>query len=460
MEKNSNKKTIIKEKELAEIDRVAKMLIRRDLELSETREKREKELEELKKLRSDLEESKSILEIKVKARTRQLKEFAEGLEEQVKERTKGLMKSREALLNMLEDVNEEKNLAEEEKSKTLAIFENFTDGLLFFNADDVLVLVNPLAEKLLKVESKKVIGETTSELLEHANLKPLIKILGEKIKKITRKELEINEELILEISTLPIIREKEKIGTLIILHDVTREKFVEKMKTEFVSLAAHQLRTPLSAIKWTLKMFLEGDLGKTTKEQKEFLEDAYSSNEKMITLVNDLLNVTRIEEGRYLYKLIPTAIEELVESIIGSYVDEIKKKKLKFKFKKPLKKLPKIMVDVEKMKIAIDNIINNAITYTLTGGDVMVSLGVGKKEIEFSAKDTGIGIPEKQQERIFTKFFRGANVIRMETEGTGLGLFIAKNIIGAHGGRIWFESEEGKGTTLYLTIPIREESLT
>jgi len=247
------------------------------------------------------------------------------------------------------------------------------------------------------------------------------------------------------------------LGTLIILHDITREKTIERMKTEFVSLAAHQLRTPLSAIKWTLRMLLDGDLGKITEEQKDFIEKTYKSNERMITLINDLLDVTRIEEGRYLYKPVLADVEPIVQFVTNSYQEEIKKKKIRFEFKKPEEGLPKIKLDVEKIRLAIDNLIENAIRYTPAYGKVMVSLEHKKGGIEFSVKDTGVGIPKDQQGRIFTKFFRAANVMRMATEGTGLGLFITKNIIEAHGGKIWFESEEGKGTTFYFAIPVKEE---
>jgi signal transduction histidine kinase len=233
---------------------------------------------------------------------------------------------------------------------------------------------------------------------------------------------------------------------------VTREKEIERMKTEFVSISAHQLRTPLSAIKWTLKMFLDGDLGELTKEQREFLEKTYQSNERMINLINDLLNVTRIEEGRFLYKPVLADIVPICQSVIDSYKDEIEKRNLKFKFKKP-KELPKVRVDIEKISLAIQNLLENAIRYNKFGGEIEMVLKEKEKEIEFSIKDTGIGIPKDQQNRVFTKFFRGSNAMKMETEGSGLGLFITKNIIEAHGGRIWFESEEGKGTTFYFTLP-------
>ena len=440
MEKNSNKKEIIKtkeiklqatvaklseisqkrEKELAELDRIAKMLIRRDFELTEIRGEGEKELAELER------------------------------------KTKELKDSRKALINMLEDVEGTRRLAIEERDKTLTIINNFTDGLLVFDKKNNISLMNPQAEDFFEINVEKIVGKSTTELTKIPIFEPLTNLFGEKIKKIFRKELLLKKNLVLEVTVIPLMRERKKIGTLVVLHDITREKLIERMKTEFVSLAAHQLRTPLSAIKWTLRMLLDGDLGEITEEQRDFLTKTYISNERMISLINDLLNVTRIEEGRYLYRPIFVQVEEIVQSAIDSFREEIRKKNIKFKFKKPEKKLPKILIDMEKIKLAIENLFNNAIRYTLPGGEVTVSLKHAKKEVEFLIKDTGIGIPKDQQKRVFTKFFRAANVMRMETEGTGLGLFVTKNIIEAHGGKILFESEEGKGTTFYFTIPARK----
>jgi len=364
-----------------------------------------------------------------------------------------------ALLNILEDVEKERKRAEEEKNKTLAVITHLADGLLVFDKENKLLLVNHQAEKFLNVKAKEVIGSFILELAKFPNLKILVSLLGVEIKGIFRKELTISEKLTLEVSTAPMMPRGEKLGTLVILHDITREKMVERIKTEFVSLAAHQLRTPLSAIKWTLKMLLDGDLGEITEEQKNFIEKSYQSNERMIGLVSDLLDITRIEEGRYLYKPVLADFEDVVHFVINSCQEEIARKKIVLNLKKPETKLPRIAMDIEKMRLAVQNLIDNAIKYTLAGGKITFLLGYdkGKKEIVFSVKDTGVGIPRDQQARVFTKFFRGANVMRMETEGTGLGLFIAKNIIEAHGGRIWFESEEGKGTTFSFTLPVKEE---
>jgi len=417
-----------REKELKELDRIAKLLVRRDLEFTEMREKREKELEELKESRKAL---MNILE--------------------------DVEASRKALMNMLEDFEEARRKAEEEKEKTQLIIVNFADGILVFDKEGKISLINPQAEVFFAVKAKDLIGRPVLELSAFPTFEPLIGLLGAEIKSVFRKELSIREHLTLEVSAIPMMSGKEEFGTLVILHDMTREKTIERMKTEFVSLSAHQLRTPLSAIKWTFRMLLDGDLGKITKEQRDFIEKTYRANERMINLINDLLDVTRIEEGRYLYKPVLTDFEPVVQFAVNSYREEAGKKNIKLEFKKPKKKLPKIILDVEKMKLTIQNLLDNAVKYTPAGGRVIVSLKLGKKEIEFSIKDTGVGISKEQQERVFTKFFRGANIMRMETEGTGLGLFIAKNIIEAHGGKIWFESKEGKGTTFYFTLPSEEE---
>ncbi len=384
----------------------------------------------------------------------ELKKLQEGLETKVKVRTGELEGSQKALLNILEDVEEARKGAEEEKNKTLAIINNFTDGLFVFDEKNKVLLINPQAGDFLKIKKEDIIGRFFSELSKVAALKPLVEILGERIDKISKKEFKIKEDLVLEITIAPVMREKEKLGSLLILHDITREKLIEELKTEFVSLAAHQLRTPLSAIKWTVKMILEGDLGKINKEQREFLEGTYKSNERMINLVNSLLNVSRIEEGKYISNLVLTDIEELVKKVIISYKKESQKRGTRIEFRKPKKKLPKIMLDVEKMRIAIDNLMKNALKYTIKDGKIIVSLSGRKKEIEISVKDNGIGIPKSQQKMIFIKFFRGTNVSKIDTTGSGLGLYITKNIINAHKGKIRFESKENIGTTFYITLPI------
>jgi signal transduction histidine kinase len=319
-------------------------------------------------------------------------------------------------------------------------------------------LINPTAEDLLDVKAIEVIGDHLLKKTSFSKFEKVLNLLRkEDEKNISREELKLEENLIIEVSTVKVQRGDKRIGTLVTLHDITREKLVERLKTEFVSLSAHQLRTPLSAIKWTLKMILDGDMGEINEEQKDLLRKTYNSNERMISLINDLLNVTRIEEGRYIYKKKLVDLSSLVKEIVKNYKEESKRRGLSFKFKAPKGKIPEIKMDPDKIKLVITNLIDNAIRYTSEKGKVIVSLEKKKNNLEFSVEDSGIGIPEDQQERLFSKFFRASNAVRTETEGSGLGLFICKNIIDAHNGEVWFESEQGKGSKFYFSLPIKEK---
>lgn len=361
---------------------------------------------------------------------------------------KALEESRAALAELLESV---------EKENTQAIISNLADGLLAFDSKNELFLINPQAEKILGLKKEKLLGRTISDLSFLPTAAPLADLFEKEKHRVFRKDVQVDENLVVEITTIPMVQESKNLGTLVVLRDVTREKMVEKMKTEFVSLAAHQLRTPLSAIKWTLRMLLDKELGDISSEQQYFLERTYQSNERMISLINDLLNVTRIEEGRYIGKKSWNNLETLVRFVVNSYKEQIGKRKIKFALRTPQAPLPRVFVDVEKLRLVIQNLFDNAMSYTPEGGEITISLKGDAKEVEFSIRDTGVGIPKNQQTRVFSKFFRADNVIRMETEGTGLGLFIAKNIIEAHDGRIWFESEEKRGSTFYFTLPVQKE---
>lgn len=420
-------------------------------QLKREREKARKEREKTREERlKELEEIKSTLEIRVGAKTRQLREQAEALKKENEEKTK-------ALMNILEDVEAARAEAEEERDKTLAIIENFPEGLMFFDQKQKLSSVNPKTYLLFNLKPEELLNKNIKDLSTISSLVPLFKILGKKLKGVEREELKLKENLFLEVSTITVMREKIKIGALVILRDVTREKLIERLKTEFVSIAAHQLRTPLSAIKWSLKTVLDKEVGETPRAQKELLEKTYQSNERMIDLIDALLNVTRIEEGRFLYDIKRQDVIKIVQKTILPLKEIAKRKRLRFKFQKPKIKIPEIRVDAKKTSLVVQNLIDNAIRYTNPGGNIKVSIKYlkDKKEILISVQDTGIGIPKSDQHRVFSRFFRAANAIKTETEGSGLGVYIAKNIVEAHGGKIWFESEENKGTTFYFTLPIQ-----
>lgn len=350
-----------------------------------------------------------------------------------------------------------KDDVEERAKRIMTIINYLTDGILVLDNYSKISFINPEAEKLLDVNGAKAIGQHIFRLNQYPNAQRLLSILEGEVREISRKEVQINENFILEVSIIPMVSGGQKIGALVVLHDITQDKLVQRMKSEFVTVAAHQLRTPASVVKWTMDMLLNSDYGNMTGEQRKMVEMAYHTNEKIIRLVNDLLDVAQIEEGKYLSRVALADFMGVLAPIVDSYKTLAQNKKVNLVFIKPKDGLPRLMMDADKMKIALTNIIDNAVAYTPENGKVIVAVQYNEKnkEAEGVVSDNGIGIPEFQQKNVFSKFFRGSNAVKIDTEGTGLGLFISKNIIEAHGGRVWFDSKEGKGTNIYFTIPVK-----
>ncbi|MEK7630730.1 MAG: HAMP domain-containing sensor histidine kinase [Patescibacteria group bacterium] len=232
-----------------------------------------------------------------------------------------------------------------------------------------------------------------------------------------------------------------------------RQEEISKLKSEFISIAAHQLRTPLSIQKWVYQGIVDGDFGKVTKNQREAVEKGTIANESMIRLVHNLLDAARIEEGKFGYKFEEMNIVAFIKKIVDEKMILAKVKNIILTLSKASDDLVILNADPDRLSIAIGNIIENAIRYTAAGGTVSVRFESDGTFAIIKISDTGIGISKEDQPRMFTRFYRGSNVMHMETEGTGLGLFITKNIITAHGGDISFHSEEGRGTTFLIRIP-------
>lgn len=237
----------------------------------------------------------------------------------------------------------------------------------------------------------------------------------------------------------------------------SRERLIAQLKSEFISIAAHQLRTPLSAFKWTLRMIIDGDIGPISPQQEEFLERGYQVNEHMIKLVNDLLNAARIEEGRFGYTFAPTDFVEYMKQFVDRYKQQADSANMTVTFSPPELPIPLLNIDSGKIDIVVQNLLDNALKYSPPGGVIQISMGANGAFVETTVADNGVGIPKNQLNRVFTKFFRGDNVMRMETQGTGLGLFIVRNIVKNHGGDIRVESEENKGSKFVFTLPISKE---
>lgn len=226
------------------------------------------------------------------------------------------------------------------------------------------------------------------------------------------------------------------------------------MQSDFITLASHQLRTPLSGMRWLLELLMQPRTGPLNKKQKEYIDKIYSSNDRMIALVNDLLEVTRLDQGDFKIYAQPTDLVQIVRGLIKEKEKQVLAKHLKVTFTTEQEPFPLVNTDANKIKQAMGNILSNAISYTMEGGSVKVDLKILDGHIQCSITDTGVGIPADQQKLVFSKFFRGTNVLKFETIGTGLGMYITKAFIEASGGKIWLESKENVGTTFHFTLPI------
>ncbi|MBU4432573.1 GAF domain-containing sensor histidine kinase, partial [Patescibacteria group bacterium] len=275
----------------------------------------------------------------------------------------------------------------------------------------------------------KVIGAQVAISLENALL--------------YQETLNFNDKLKREVAkqTRELIEANEKLRQL------------DQAKSEFISIASHQLRTPLSIIKGYISMILEGNFGVLTPGEKDSLEKVYKSNERIIDLVENLLNVSRIESGRLQFTFEEKQLQDLVASVYDELSINAKEKKLKFEFIKSVAKLPLVNLDETKMRQVIMNLIDNSIKYT-SSGKVVVSLKKQKDNILFCVSDSGVGIKSDDLPNLFKKFSRGSGSSLINANGTGLGLFVAKKMIEAHRGRIWAESAgKGVGSRFYFEVP-------
>ena len=225
------------------------------------------------------------------------------------------------------------------------------------------------------------------------------------------------------------------------------------IKSDLISVSAHQLRTSLSAMKWILKMFMDGDFGEISSEQKNFLEKALNSDNRMISFVNEMLSINHAEDT--LDEIAKTDFDliKLMDEIIFDFTGESYKKGVQLVFLKPKDGVLIIHADSEKIRVVVQNLIENAIKYSKKESRVIISADKKDSLVEISVRDTGIGITKEEQANIFGKFFRAENAKKQDTVGSGLGLYTTKRIIEKHDGKIWFESVANEGTTFYVQLP-------
>lgn len=338
---------------------------------------------------------------------------------------------------------------------------------LLANFDSILINKYDLPEGHLRNTLDKLNAEILLKLTSSEDIIGAI-ILGPKqtgsvytqqdidVLTISEKELAVaiqnsrNFEQIQEFN-IKLQREVEK-ATSELRASNKRLKELDEAKDEFVSMASHQLRTPLTAVKGYLSMVLEGDVGKLKKDQTKMLQEAFASSQRMVYLIADLLNVSRLKTGKFMIAQSKISLADIVEQEVEQLRPTARSRRLKLLFDKPAR-FPLVMLDETKTRQVIMNFIDNAIYYTKPGGTIDVRLTAKKDRLEYTVKDTGIGVPKADRPQLFTKFFRASNARKARPDGTGLGLYMAQRVISAQGGNIIFDSIEGKGSTFGFSFP-------
>ncbi len=351
-----------------------------------------------------------------------------------------------------------------DRAQADAVFQSIGDGAITTDEFGRITRVNPAAEKMLEYKEKDLLGKPylktfTAQSLDGQQLtiidRPMTRsfLTGNPIQDRLIIQTKSGAQIPVSVNISPIIVERRPIGAIEILRDISIELEIDRMKSEFISLASHQLRTPLSAIKTYSHMLSDEYMGKLNPDQKESIETIISATNRMNELISTLLNITRIESGTIAVNPKLINMVDVLNEILPELKLIAESKNIKINTKLINKMSSQLRTDSLIVKEVVNNIVSNAIKYSPAGSQIEVQIKPRRNDILLVIIDSGWGIPDKAQDKVFSKFFRGSNIIRRETSGTGLGLYLVKGLIDTLNGQIWFQSEEGKGTTFYVSLP-------
>ncbi len=343
----------------------------------------------------------------------------------------------------------------EERSRLEAVMSSMPSGVLVLDHEGRIALANPLISKLLRRGPKEILGRSVEEVVDHPKLREILTrpIEGEETK--AEVSFQPERDLVLEVRATEVKADDGRVlGRVAVLHDITELKRLDQMKSDFVSAVSHELRTPLTSIKaFTATLLRRQEFDART--QREFLEIIDNQCDRLTRLINDLLSVSRIEEGRALeMKWAWVDLREVVERVVKAQKPHARKHEFIVNIP-PF--LPPVAADEDKLEQILTNLVSNAVKYSPAGGPVEITVVERENEIEVSVADKGVGIPEDRLDRIFEKFYQVDSSTKRRVGGAGLGLYLTKHLVNAHGGRIWVKSKVGEGSTFYFTIPKRSE---
>lgn len=350
-----------------------------------------------------------------------------------------------------------------ERNQLEDIIENLKDGLIVYDPNFKIQIFNKAAEAIFSISAKEIIGQYFNPgFIQNSKYRLLAQVVFPSLAPTTRRLSEPDVwpqivELSFENLALRVVTGRvddpggRLLGFFKIIQNRTREKELLRSKSEFITVAAHQLRTPLTGINWAFETLNhDPDL---KPESRQIINDGYANTQGLLKIVNDLLDVAKIEEGKFGYQFEDINLGEFIAEILVAAGLSAKEYKVKLYFDKPVEAVI-ARIDPQRLGLVLNNLFDNAIKYNVENGEVIVKLEKlpDKPFVQISVKDTGVGIPAEEINKLFSKFYRGSNVMKFSTTGSGLGLFIAKNIIRRHGGEIWAESTLGRGSAFYFTL--------
>jgi len=351
-----------------------------------------------------------------------------------------------------------KKRAELEISKFSKAVDNACDTIIFTDIKGNIIYVNKSLKKTFDYSQKEILSLHISKLCAdpEKSKKIFLDVIKNDLWEGETISLKKNGKIFYSRLSSSTIKDQENniIGTMDIITDITHEKEIDKMKTEFVSLSSHQLRTPITSINWITEMFLNGDFGELNKEQNESIKMINKSSRRMAELIDALLNISRLELGNFSINPEPLILRNIIDDTLKELSYAILKKEIIIK-KNYQTKILKINTDQTLLRIILQNIISNAVFYTLPKTSVTIKTFIKKDYFIIKVIDQGIGIPKEDSSKIFTKLFRSSNAQSYKTDGNGLGLYITKLIIDSLNGTIHFDSTINKGTSFYIKIPIK-----
>lgn len=351
---------------------------------------------------------------------------------------------------LLHDLLKTKTAAEHERDIMRNLIQNIHDGLIVTDDKERILLLNFSALRTLAIKQEDVANKVITDFI------PIQEYINKAIENLSVSiRNAVNNPVDLNISITPLLEQGQYKGSIYTMRNVTEQNSFEKLKLDFVAQVAHQLRTPLSVSRNYLFMFLKKNGPKFDPQETKYIERAYSGIDRLGALIDNLLNIARIEKGELKPQKRSSSIEDVINQTIERVMNFAVQKNIKIKFNHPSERLPVLMIDPLLVSEAFNNLLENAVDFSKNGGEIEVDLQKNEVEIIVSIKDYGIGIPTDALDKIFTKFYKVTNDLQQTSQGIGLGLYNAKAIIESHHGKIWVNSILGRGSTFSFSLPFQ-----